>query len=362
MSAGEGQGAGEKEHAPSQKRLEDVRKRGEIPRSSELTAAAVLAAFLVATIIGASAISQAAVAGKSLLDQAPEFSRLMRYNSTPILGNIILIILGPFGIILVIPLIAVVFIIILQGGVVFSLDKINPKVSRISPFGNAKRKFAREGLMEFAKSFVKVLLLSFVLMRFLVNNAKDLILMLQLHPASGIVILLEVLANFLTIVALVTFALGALDLFWQRYSHLQRNRMSRKEMQDEARESDGDPHIKSQRRQRGQEIALNRMLLDVQKANVIIVNPTHYAVALKWQRGSRLAPIVVAKGVDDVARRIREKAIESGVPLHSDPPTARAIHSTVEIGHPVNREQFRAVATAIRFAEIIRSHSKQWKK
>ena len=117
-----------------------------------------------------------------------------------------------------------------------------------------------------------------------------------------------------------------------------------------------------QRRQRGQEIATNRMLQDVGTADVVVVNPTHYAVALKWNRKARGAPICVAKGVDDVAARIRERAAEAGVPIHSDPPTARAIHANVEIGQQIQPEQYRAVAAAIRFAETMRKRRKGFLK
>ena len=130
--------------------------------------------------------------------------------------------------------------------------------------------------------------------------------------------------------------------------------MSRKEMIDEAKDSEGDPHVKMQRRQRGQEIATNRMLQDVATADVVVLNPTHYAVALKWNRKGRGAPVCVAKGMDEIAARIREKAAEAGVPMHRDPPTARAIHASVEIGQPIRPEHYQAVAAAIRFAEAMR--------
>jgi flagellar biosynthetic protein FlhB len=123
---------------------------------------------------------------------------------------------------------------------------------------------------------------------------------------------------------------------------------------DEHKDSEGDPHLKQQRRQRGHDIATNRMLLDVGCADVIIVNPTHYAVALKWKRSDRSAPICLAKGVDEIAARIREQAALHGVAVHSDPPTARALHATVEVGAPIRPEHYRAVAAAIRFAEALR--------
>ena len=134
--------------------------------------------------------------------------------------------------------------------------------------------------------------------------------------------------------------------------------MSRKELTDESKESEGDPHIKQQRRQRGYQIATNQMLAEVPKADVIIVNPTHYAVALKWDKTSGGAPVCVAKGVDEIATQIRKLAAEAGVPIHSDPPTARALHATIAIGAEIQSDHYRAVAAAIRFAEAMRVKAK----
>jgi flagellar biosynthetic protein FlhB len=149
--------------------------------------------------------------------------------------------------------------------------------------------------------------------------------------------------------------IGVIDLLWQHFSHRQKLRMSRKEMQDEYKQNEGDPHMKQQRRQRGYDIATNRMLKDVPGADVVIVNPEHYAVALRWDRMPGRAPVCVAKGVDAVAARIRERAQQAGVPIHRDPPTARALHATTEIGAEIAPDHYRTVAAAIRFAEQIRA-------
>ena len=130
--------------------------------------------------------------------------------------------------------------------------------------------------------------------------------------------------------------------------------MSRKEMMDENKNSEGDPAMKQQRRQKGVAIAMNQMMGDVPDADVIIVNPTHYAVALKWDRLNGTAPECVAKGVDLVAAQIREVAQENAVPIHSDPPTARALYATVEIGDQIPKDHYKTVAAAIRFADKIR--------
>ena len=164
---------------------------------------------------------------------------------------------------------------------------------------------------------------------------------------------------FLGIVLALSLAIGGLDYGWQRLSHTRRNRMSRQEVLDEHKSTEGDPHMKQQRRQRGMEIAMNQMLADVPKADVVIVNPTHYAVALAWDRAAGGAPVCVAKGVDEIAARIREAAARAGVPLHSDPPTARTLHASVEIGARIHPDHYRAVAAAIRFADTLRKKAKQ---
>jgi flagellar biosynthetic protein FlhB len=128
---------------------------------------------------------------------------------------------------------------------------------------------------------------------------------------------------------------------------------------DETKNSEGDPHLKQERRARAQAIAAQQMMSDVPKADVIIVNPTHYAVALKWARKAGSAPTCVAKGVDEIAMRIREVAMENGVPIHSDPPTARALHAVTEIGHEIAPDQYQAVAAAIRFADQMRDRARK---
>jgi flagellar biosynthesis protein FlhB len=135
--------------------------------------------------------------------------------------------------------------------------------------------------------------------------------------------------------------------------------MSRKELMDETKDAEGDPHMKQQRRQKGQELAMNQMMADVPEADVVLVNPTHYAVALKWSRMPGAAPVCVAKGIDEMALAIRKKAIEAGVPVHSDPPTARALFASVAIGQEIPEKTYRAVAAAIRFAEEIRQKARR---
>jgi flagellar biosynthesis protein FlhB len=353
----------DKQHEPSQKRLDEARKRGEIPKSTDLTTAAAYAGMLLVGLAGGvGLLQQFGQAAMVLLDQSDRLAPLLMQRATaPVAGM-------AFGFgkvvapLFIFPMLAVLLALIAQRAIVFAPEKLVFKASRVSPLATAKQKFGREGLFEFAKSFAKLIVVALILGRHLASNADQITASLTLAPAQGVALMLNLLLEFLMLVVITVTVFGAVDYMWQRAQHMRRNRMSRKDLMDEMKDSEGDPHVKQQRRQRGQEIATNRMLQDVAKADVVVVNPTHYAVALKWNRKARGAPICVAKGVDEVAARIREKAAEAGVPIHSDPPTARAIHASVEIGQQIRPDHYKAVAAAIRFAEAMRKRRKVFVK
>ena len=194
---------------------------------------------------------------------------------------------------------------------------------------------------------------------FLKANLTEILSASAAPAKSSILLMMNLLFRFLFIVIAIALAIGVVDFLWQYAEHMRKNRMSRKEIQDETKDAEGDPHVKQQRRQRAQEIATNQRMSDVPDADVVIVNPTHFAVALKWSRTVGSAPVCVAKGVDEVAAVIRSVAAEAGVPVHSDPPTARALHATVEIGQEIPEEHYRPVAAAIRFAETMRKRASE---
>jgi flagellar biosynthetic protein FlhB len=263
----------------------------------------------------------------------------------------------PLALLLVPPIIVLVVVIAMRSFLV-TPEHLVPKLSRISPIATAKHKFGPEGLMEFAKSTAKLCIVSVILYVFLTARLGDILATTYLSPAMSTMVLSQLTLEFLFILLLVAVALGGVDYLWQIHLHHNRNRMSRKELMDEFKESEGDPYLKSARRQRAQEVATNRMLSDVATADVVVVNPTHYAVALRWDRAKGGAPVCVAKGVDEIAAVIRARAAENGIPLHSDPPTARAIFATVDLGQQIRTEHYRAVAAAIRFADAMRKKAR----
>lgn len=345
----------DKEHEASQQKLDKAREDGDIPRSVDLQTAAATGGLLLAFFtLGAWSVSRAGTAGMVLLDQSDRLSTLVATaGSAPVAGLILALAGPPLALLLVAPVL-VLGLLFATRGLAFAPGKLAPKLSRISVLSAAGQKFGIEGLVEFAKSAVKLGVVSLILYSFLSGRIEDILASLYLTPAMSAALMARLVLEFLFIVFLIQLAVGGVDYLWQIFRHGKRLRMSRKEMMDEFKESEGDPHLKSARRQRAQEVATNRMLTDVASANVVVVNPTHYAVALKWDRSKGGAPICVAKGMDEVARKIRERATEHGVPIHSDPPTARAIHATVEIGQEIRVEQYRAVAAAIRFADAMR--------
>ncbi|MHC0051972.1 EscU/YscU/HrcU family type III secretion system export apparatus switch protein [Actibacterium sp. D379-3] len=350
----------EKQHDPTQKRLDDARKKGEIARSADLNTAAGYAGLsLVAVSVGAASLTGLSSALVTLLDQADTLAPLMlRGGGRPLSGGLIGAVATGAGPWFAGPALAALLSILVQRSLIVAPEKLQPKLSRISPLANAKNKFGRGGLFEFAKSAFKLAIYTAFLAVYLRNRLPEMLAAMHLSPAMAMAQMVRMSVEFLLVVVVIAALIGAADYLWQSFEHIRKNRMSHQELKDEFKQSEGDPHMKQQRRQKGMAIAMNRMLTDVPEAHVVIVNPTHYAVALKWDRSSPGAPVCVAKGVDEIAARIREAAAEAGVPLHRDPPTARALHASVEIGAEIRREHYKAVAAAIRFAEAMRARAK----
>lgn len=348
----------DREHEATPKKLADARKRGDVPRSPDLQMTAGIGGLLLALYgLGGWAVGKAGTAGMVLLDEAGRIAPLT--GARPELAGLLLAVAGPPLLLILLPPILVLVTVAATRSLVIAPGRLVPKLSRISPLATARQKFGTEGLVEFGKSAVKLGLVGLVLYLFLASRVKAIAATVGMAPGLATGLLAKLVLEFLLVLFLLTLVLGGADQLWQLRRFHQRNKMSRKEVMDEFKESEGDPQLKSARRQRAQEVATNRMLTDVAKADVVVVNPTHYAVALRWERTRGKAPVCVAKGVDEIALRIRERAAEHGVPIHSDPPTARAVHATVEIGQEIRIEHYRAIAAAVRFADAMRKKARQ---
>lgn len=353
--------ASEKNHEATPQKLEQARKKGELPKSTDINAAASYLGLLLAVwVFGAPMMDRLANTVVQLISSADRLSRRgVDVNGSNISGLLLNEVLSTTFVFFGIPAMLVLTALSVQRVWVFAPEKLTPKLTKISPLSGAKNKFGANGWFEFGKSVFKLVVVSVILVWFSIKHFDLMLSSTAFSVRKNLMVMNDLVSEFLLLIFALALLVGGVDYLWQLSSHLRKNRMSRKEVEDESKANEGDPHQKQLRRQRGYEIAMNQMLAEVPNADVILVNPTHFSVALKWSRESTGAPVCVAKGVDEIAAKIREIAQASLIPIHSDPPTARAIFSSVEIGQQILPEHYRAVAVAIRYSESIRQKAKK---
>ncbi|RED12775.1 EscU/YscU/HrcU family type III secretion system export apparatus switch protein [Pontivivens insulae] len=353
MSGGEQESSGEKSHDPTDRRLQTARDEGNIERSPDVDAfLAYLGLTLTLALFGDSLVDGFGIALRAFISSPDQMMELAHAGSALGVG---LSALTPF---FAVPALIVLAGLVARRGIAISAKAILPKLSRIDPVQGAGQKFGATGLFNFAKSTVKLIVVSVAVSVYLIGQI-DLIAGLARAERSAVVVVLgQIIVDILIIVTAISFAIAVLDYLWQRFDHRRKLRMTHQELRDETKEGEGDPHIKGQRRQRAQDIAGNQMLTDMQDADVVMVNPTDFAVALKWDRDGGGAPVCVAKGQGEMAARIRDIAAEHGIPLHRDVPATRALFASTKLGEEVPEDLYRAVAAAIRFADTIRAVSR----
>lgn len=349
-----------REHEPTPRRLEEARRRGDVVQAPDLASAGTYAGLLLScSAFGTWMLTRTGDVAATMLGEADRIAGQVFFGDRPVLAGLAFSALWPLVPLFLVPAALAMAAMALQGAVVVATDRITPRLARINPVATARHRFGPEGLVDFLKSLTKLVLLSAMLTLFLDTRIEQILALQRLPAGPGAVELAGLLGQLLALLVAMSLGVGAVDLLIQRFLRLRRNRMTRQEVMEEYRESEGDPHLRGMRRRRAEEIALGRSLAEVPKADVVIVNPSHYAVALRWRREDGRAPVCVAKGVDFAALRIRETAVAAGVPIRSDPPTARALYATVEVGAEIRTEHYRAVAAAIRFAEDMRRRARQ---
>ena len=362
MAAEEG---ADRSHDASPRKLAEARRKGDHARAPDLlTAAGYLGLLIVAMALGPETLRALGTVLLAPIDQPERLVPLIfEAPATGAAGRLMREVLRAVWPWFAVPALTVLLALFATRALVFTPSKLMPKLERLSPLENARNKYGRRGLFEFFKSFGKLCLYSAVLGFFLSSRLEQIAASVALPAGEAAGRLAELMRALLGLAVLVAAALGVIDQLWQRAEHLRRLRMSQKELRDEQKEAEGDPMFKQHRRARAQEIALSRMIAEVPRADVVITNPTHVAVALRWERTPGSAPACVAKGQGEIARRIREIAAEHGVPLHADPPTARALFATTEVGSQIAPEFYRPVAAAIRFSEEMRARARRgWRR
>ncbi len=344
----------QKTEEPTRKRLEEAAERGQSITSREATSFFMLLAFTLALVWIAPKLFHKVQYSLAVFIERPDSFAA----DNQALGSLLIDTLEMCAGVLLIPFVAFIAAIIVSNAIqnrfVFSLEPIIPKLEKISILKGLERLFSMRSLTEFGKSIIKIILVSVVAYYGVLPYFPQL---KQLPDIGifGVVAYLAATAKRMMIgVCIVMFLITAIDYLYQRYEFIKSLRMSKQEIKEEYRQQEGDPKIKQRIRQIRVERAKKRMMAAVPTADVIITNPTHYSVALKYDSKSMRAPIVVAKGLDLIALRIREVAKEHNIPLFENPPLAQVLYATVDIDKEIPAEHYKAVAEVISYVYRLR--------
>ena len=338
----------QKTEDPTQKRQEEARKKGDIAKSQDVPVWFLMLA--TAGIMAAAGPISAMIAEPltRILDH-PHAFRLSDGGAQQLMGNLLLALAPPLAIIFGAIGVGSVLGHVVQHRPLWTGEKMKPDLSKLSPLKGLQRMFGAQGWMNLLKSILKMAAITAAMIYAVWPEASAIAESGRLNP-EGLLAMTQAIAGRLLLAAIVIVGIIAgLDYLWQRWSFMQRMRMSRRDIRDEVKQQEGDPHVRARLRQIRLERSRKRMMQNVQKSTVVITNPTHYSVALRYDPEVDAAPMCMAKGVDEVALRIREKAREHGIPIVENVPLARALFAAVEVEETIPREHFEAVAKVIGF-------------
>ena len=338
----------ERSEEPTQKRLDEAIQRGDVVKSQEVNTWFIIGAATLCLMIFSGSMGaglETALRGLLANAHAVAFDRggLMRLVEG-LGGEIIAAAAIPFLVLVGAALLGNM----IQHRLLWSTEPLRPTLAKISPAAGLKRLFSRQALVNFAKGLAKLALIGGIMAALLWPERSRLDGLVDTDPAGLLDLTRSLSLNMLGVVVAVLAVIAALDYLWQYRQWHERQKMSLRELKEEFKQTEGDPAIKAKIRQLRQTRARKRMMAAVPKASVVITNPTHFAVALQYERGMN-APVCLAKGADSIAQRIRKVAEEAGVPIVENPPLARALHATVELDQEIPSEHYKAVAEVISY-------------
>jgi flagellar biosynthetic protein FlhB len=338
---------------PTQKRLDDALARGDVAKSQEVSTWFVIAggALVLAAFSGSMSAGLAATF-KGLIANAHQIP-LDGQGLVGVVGRIQREVLTAVAIPIVLLALAAIVGNMIQHRLVWTAEPLKPQLSKISPLAGLKRMFSKQALANFAKGLAKIAVLGTVMFALLWPQRHRLEGLVRTDIVGTLSLTRTLALDMLGAVVAVLAFVAAADYLFQYRQWYERQKMSLREMKEEFKQSEGDPMIKGKIRQLRQSRMRKRMIAAVPKAAVVITNPTHYAVALQYERGMD-APVCVAKGVDALALKIREVASEHAIPVVENPPLARALHATVEVDQEIPAEHYKAVAEVIGYVMKLR--------
>jgi len=350
----------EKTEAASPRRLEKAREEGQIARSRELGTFMMLAAGVGAIWAGGSSLYRSLSGvlrnGLGFDQRVVADPGVMVERAVDGFGQILLVLLPIFGLLAVVAVLSSV----LLGGIVISGKPLQFNFSKLSPVSGLKRMFSSQTVVELIKALAKAALVGGVAVWVIWSYHDDMLSLMHVAPSAALTKALTLVAMCCAFIVSSLLIVVLLDVPWQIWSHLKKLRMSKEDVRQEHKESEGDPHVKARIRQQQRQAARRRMMSEVPKADVVVTNPTHYAVALKYDEDKHGAPRVLAKGTGLIAAKIRELAAEHRIPTLEAPPLARALHQHVELGQEIPAELYTAVAEVLAWVFQLRSWRSGW--
>ncbi len=342
---------GEKTEKPTPKKRREAREEGQILQSKEINSVVILfSCFFSLKIFGGMISSQIE---KLLIDSfniIPNVDVFFYENNLLInfmkIGYVIALTIMP---ILVAAFLSALIVNYLQVGFIFTTKPLKLKLDRLNPIEGFKRMFSKRALVDLVKSILKLVLVGYIAYMYLQNKMVDIVKLSQMSANSAYRIFANMTFNFVLRLLAVLLGLSALDYFFKWQEHEKKLKMSKQEIKEEYKQSEGDPLIKGKIKEKQRSIAMSRMMQDVPKADVIITNPTHYAVAVVYDNESYEAPYIIAKGADLVAQNIKKVAKENSLPIVENKYVARTIYETVEIGDIIPEDLYEAVAEILAY-------------
>ncbi|WP_110687233.1 flagellar biosynthesis protein FlhB [Salinicola aestuarinus] len=340
----------EKTEPATPRRLEKAREEGQIARSRELATFLLLVSGVFGLWLTGSTL-YGELGG--VMEQAFLFDRSMAFDSSRMLSHVWT--LGEKALFALIPLFALFAVAamlgpLLLGGWLMSAKSMKPQIGKLNPFKGLKRMFSSQALAELGKAIAKSVLVGGVGVIYLMSKRDTLISLMEMSLSQALATAMRITAIGCALIAMSMIFVVMIDVPYQLWSHAKKLRMSKEDIRQEHKESEGDPHVKGRIRSQQQAMARRRMMSKVPEADVIVTNPTHYAVALCYDQTSVAAPRVVAKGADEVAARIREIGDENNIPRLEAPPLARALHRHVDLDHEIPAALYTAVAEVLAWA------------
>lgn len=337
----------DKTEEPTPKKKKDARKQGNIAKSAEVNKAMTFIAILVVIyMMSGSIISE--LQGFIVNILSGDFSMTMNDNTIKIL--MFKVMMSFMKIVLPISLIIMVFGILgslIQTGLFFSMESLKPKFSKLNPLTGLKNMFSMKAIVNLIKSMVVICIMIYLGYSFMSKNFEGIIKSGDIYLPYLFNIVLDLIKSILTSITLAVAVVAALDYGYEKFSHKKGLKMTKQEVKEEYKQMEGDPHIKGKIKQKQRQMANQRMMQAVPSSTVIVTNPTHISIAIRYEQGKDTTPIVVAKGVDEVAFRIREIAKSHDIPIIENVPLARLIYKEVDIDQEIPEEMYKAVAEVL---------------